>query len=680
MQVLVDSSEWKVLVVDEASRKILDNVIKEDEILNENVTHVERIEERRKGDATLDALYFISPEPHIVDCLMADFESSRYKASHILWTALLSQQQSRRLGNSRMAQNSIVYSQTLSVNFYPRESHIVTFRDPYSFPILYHPECNNLVKDHFQALAAKIKGVCIALDEYPIIKYFRPQHSRHDASVLCSHLARFVQEELDEYKSFYPDFGAHTNRPPGCLFVVDRSLDLYGPLLHEFTYQAMAHDLMPIKEGDKITYRMKINEGQSDEEEKDLELSEKDALWIENRHLHMQETTQRLESNFNNESGSAVKLNAIKDMLADLPEFQNMKEAYSLHLSLVSDCMALLGERKLLDTSLVEQSLATGLDETGQKLRNIAEELVALLDDPSIVASDRLRLVMLYLIYREGVVENDITMLLAHAQLPPAEFSTIVNLTNLGARILKSLSEKSSFGLSPPIFQARRPVEGVPAVSRFQPALKTLLEDHITGSLDSATFPSLNPAAPQDQQEALNQASLRAVKPGWANPQWASSRLKAIAPRQRIIIFVAGGATFAEARACYEISEQTSRDVFLATSHMIHPSFFIRQVADLSVDRRRLNVPPDRPKPRAPAHLFEKPEAKPPPPSKGASSTSSSTLSSSMAGMKISEQSRPRPSPAPSSERPNTGQPPAGKVKVDKDEKKKKHHFFSSKR
>lgn len=30
--------QWKVLVVDEESRKIIDNVVKEDDILNENIT------------------------------------------------------------------------------------------------------------------------------------------------------------------------------------------------------------------------------------------------------------------------------------------------------------------------------------------------------------------------------------------------------------------------------------------------------------------------------------------------------------------------------------------------------------------------------------------------------------------------------------------------------------------
>ena len=42
------------------------------------------------------------------------------------------------------------------------------------------------------------------------------------------------------------------------LFVVDRSIYLFAPALHVFTYQTMAHDLLPIKAGGKVTYVVKV--------------------------------------------------------------------------------------------------------------------------------------------------------------------------------------------------------------------------------------------------------------------------------------------------------------------------------------------------------------------------------------------------------------------------------------
>lgn len=48
---------------------------------------VEQIEDRRPANPEMDALYFLSPRPHIVDCLMADFERRRYRKSYIVWTS-----------------------------------------------------------------------------------------------------------------------------------------------------------------------------------------------------------------------------------------------------------------------------------------------------------------------------------------------------------------------------------------------------------------------------------------------------------------------------------------------------------------------------------------------------------------------------------------------------------------
>lgn len=48
---------------------------------------IEKIEERRPMNKDMDAVYLLSPLPHIVDCLLADFDRRRYRRAFILWTA-----------------------------------------------------------------------------------------------------------------------------------------------------------------------------------------------------------------------------------------------------------------------------------------------------------------------------------------------------------------------------------------------------------------------------------------------------------------------------------------------------------------------------------------------------------------------------------------------------------------
>ena len=158
---------------------------------------------------------------------------------------------------------------------------------------------------------------------------------------------------------------------------------------------------------------------------------------------------------------------------------------------------------------------------------------------------------------------------------------------------------------------------------------------------------------------------------------------------------MAGGATYSESRACYEVSQSSNKDVFLATSHMLTPSLYLRQVGDLSVDKRRLDLPAERPKPQAPAHLFEREpptasqayakqqstslqQPKPPVASMGAMDLNS-THANANVSLNGAVKSRTLP-PAPViAAQPASSK--SGKKEKDKDsEKKRKHHFFGSKK
>ena len=145
----------------------------------------------------------------------------------------------------------------------------------------------------------QIVSICVALGEYPTIRFYRPPNPLHEASVLCYHLSNFVQDGLDEYAKYHDDFPPPSSRPRGVLILTDRTMDLFAPLIHEFTYQAMVHELLPVSEGDKVLYKTILNQGRPNQEEKEMELSENDKIWMENRHLHMKDLLEKLVADFN---------------------------------------------------------------------------------------------------------------------------------------------------------------------------------------------------------------------------------------------------------------------------------------------------------------------------------------------------------------------------------------------
>lgn len=394
-------------------------------------------------------------------------------------------------------------------------------------------------------------------------------------------------------------------------------MDLMAPLVHEFTYQAMAHDLLPIKDGEKVTYHVKINNGQ---EEQDMELQEKDETWVENRHRHMKDTIDTIMTKFQkfvaetpgaSNDGSPANLNMIKDMLANMPKFQQLKDAYTLHLAMSEDCMNLFQVHKLPELQSLEQSLATGYDENFRKPKNILPEVVRMLDDESITPGDRLRLIMTWLIYRYGVIDEDIKRLLAHAELEQDQFETVTNLKHLGARVTAALKDLKT--APPPLFpvDTTQELDEEYGLQRYAPNVKHMLDKLCQGTLDAEVFPYTRPPADANEDPATVQNSLRAAKPNWARGGAGTQRRQD--NRQRIIVFVAGGATYSESRSCYEISDKYNRDVVLATSHMVAPKMFTRQLKDLSMARKRLDLPMDRAKP-LPAKWVYEPERPPMPP------------------------------------------------------------------
>ena len=56
-----------------------------------------------------------------------------------------------------MAREQIANFQIMSADYFPRESRLVTFRDPWSFPVLFHPGCNHLIRAHLEGLAQKVR-------------------------------------------------------------------------------------------------------------------------------------------------------------------------------------------------------------------------------------------------------------------------------------------------------------------------------------------------------------------------------------------------------------------------------------------------------------------------------------------------------------------------------------------
>lgn len=137
------------------------------------IEDVEQIEQKRGSNGGLDAVYLLSPEPYVVDCLLDDIERQNYRRTFLVWTscqcqsflrcilltlsAVLAGELRQKIDSAPKAREQIALFRTLNIDFFPRESHLITFRDPWSFPTLFHPACDTLVKGHMSQLTQKVR-------------------------------------------------------------------------------------------------------------------------------------------------------------------------------------------------------------------------------------------------------------------------------------------------------------------------------------------------------------------------------------------------------------------------------------------------------------------------------------------------------------------------------------------
>ncbi|CAG8587751.1 3584_t:CDS:10 [Dentiscutata erythropus] len=536
---------WKVVVVDDHSLKVIESTCKTFDILEEKVTLVENLQQTRQPNPSFDAVYIITPSHNSVEKVIEDFTRQKpplYAGAHIFFISPPDDPIFQRLRSS-LPPNFLKSFEILYIDFHVRESQVYSLESPSSFFKLYSPDESPLFDGELRKLAKQLLSVCVSLgEENPLIRFQRGIESDHATKELSLKLAQIVQAEFDEHarnrrRQSPPQ---DIQRPRAVLFIVDRSIDMYTPILHEFTYQAMANDVLQIENGRKFTYNYTAQDGST--ATKDAILDESDTIWVDIRHKHMKDCIDQLKGDLNKflEENSTItnkdkeaNLNDMKKMLATLPQFQDMKDKYSVHLSIAHECMNVFDSERLPEIATIEQNCATGYTSDGRHPKTLVEDMVPLLDSAFVSSYTKVRVLMLYMMYKNGILEEDRRKLLAHARISLPENDAINNLTMFGVKLIRS---------------------------------------HINKTIDHTAYPyTRDPTGDPDEVKVLPQGpvSLRSARAGW------SKKGQTAAGNPRIIVFVAGGVTYSELRSAYELSNKYSRDVVIGSSHITTPQQFI---------------------------------------------------------------------------------------------------------
>jgi len=203
------------------------------------------------------------------------------------------------------------------------------------------------------------------------------------------------QYQLNTEKQLF-DF-RKTDTPP-ILLILDRRNDPVTPLLSQWTYQAMVHELLTINNG-----RVSLATVPDVRPElREIVLNpDQDPFFHKNMYLNFGDLGANVKEyvdHFQSKTKSNMSIESIADMkrfVEDYPEFRRLSGNVSKHVTLISELSRLVESGRLLEVSELEQSLACG-DSHNADLKVLSPTSIIILLELFVCTSSSLCLLSLF--------------------------------------------------------------------------------------------------------------------------------------------------------------------------------------------------------------------------------------------------------------------------------------------
>jgi vacuolar protein sorting-associated protein 45 len=579
-------SGMKVLLLDAITTQILSAVYSQTEILGQQVYLVTRLDDQGKtenGESSshLKAICFVRPTPANIDLLVRELLQPRFIEYHLFFTGIVSPKDVRRLaeadgeGSSRVKQVQEFYA-----DYIPVTEDLWTLQcvNTIAMTTVAGTSWAPKYAVEYERNVAGLASMLLSLKRTPALIRFAAKSPC--AEELAHEMHELIQsDDIFQFRSTMrpPLSGSGGSSASGGgglhLIILDRRDDPVTPLLSQWTYQAMVHELLGLN-NHRVLLKGAPNINSPDLEEVVLS-STADSFFFQNRYKNfgeLGENIQHLLQEYQKTTAShnVSNLNTVSEMQAFMekfPEIKSQSHTVSKHVAIMGELARLVEVCALLDVSQLEQELACNDDHHAHW-----RELLNKLQSPAVKIPDKLRLGLLYVLrYEHSGNRHMVQNAMIQGGVPSHMVQLIDTLLQYagtesrGTGLYGELLSQNNNLMSKMTKKMITSVQGIQNVySQHVPVLMDVVTALSKGKLTAKTHP-------------IVPGSLRSAKQ--ARHDAPSIPVEQLVPDE-VLIFIVGGVTYEEGTKISEWNANSNNRirVILAGSTVHNSTSFLDEV------------------------------------------------------------------------------------------------------
>ena len=551
----------KVLLVDSETVGIVSMVLSQSQILEQEVFLVEIVDKTLTENAALEsgkamrhlkAVALLRPSSANFISLAKELKTPRFSEYHLFFTNLVTHNRLEQLaGHDEMElvhQVQEVYADVFAVN-----RDLFSLNIPCTVSLTVQQSLWTGYEE--SVLSRMVDGIfaaCLSLRMHPFVRYSR-------SSPLCFKVGQLVQSRIDEEHIVFEQLGQANQ---SVVLLLDRREDPVTPLLNQWTYQGMCHELIGI---DKNRVDLRKAPHVKKEHEEIVMSPVQDKFFEDNLTSNFGDLAMSIEqllTKFQEQTKSHSKIESIEDMqkfVDSYPEFKKMSGNVTKHVTVVHELSRLVQVNNLIHLSALEQEIACE-DSRQDQFRKVSLAL----SDSANPNLEKLRLVLLYVLRymqdTQGISQLKQTLLSIGIDESQVQLVDVIqDYAGDAFRAAAGSSEKSAKNMLSMMKKAVG-LTGVENVyTQHKSTLHGVVENLIKARLKDTLYPFFEP----------KRRTLPPAGPGRDKVHDA-------------VVFVVGGTTYEEARDVRSLTANgASCNVVLGGSTIHNSKSFLADVAQL---------------------------------------------------------------------------------------------------